>query len=323
MENTAKKINQEDNLVTLPQSGLVLRLREMMVAKGITNRALAAKIGISQAALSQWFNGSYKGSLSALEAKAEKWLATERERRKGTAKATVLPDYVPTATSQRIMSTLAFAQGMHEFVIAYGAAGVGKTQAAKEYARNHSNVWLITITPATAAMISVLQRIAGAVSAKSSSRSCAAVEANVLERLKDADGLLIIDEAQHLKINVLEQLRSLFDATNVGLALLGNETVYSRLAGGFQAAAFAQLFSRISKRMHLRGASESDVSALARAMGVSGTSELAFLKKIAARSVALRGVAQTVRLASILAVGETIKVSHLKQAWRELTETDI
>ena len=322
MTNTAKKIKQ-DNLVVLPQSELVFRAKEAMIALRISNRALAAKIGISQAALSQWFGGAYKGSVANLEEKVEKWLLTNKERRKGSAKVTTLPGYVATNAAQRIQSTLAFAQATHEFVIAYGNAGIGKTQAAKEYSRKHSNAWLLTITPASSAMISVLRRIAIVVGAKSSSRSCASVESEILARLKDRDGLLIIDEAQHLKMKVMEQIRAIFDASDVGLALLGNETVYSRLAGGFQVADFAQLFSRISKRLHLRRPSDADVGTLAKAMGVSGEAEKSFLLKVAARPGALRGVAQTVRLASILADGSDIKTKHLKQSWFELTETHI
>ena len=322
MADTAKKIKQ-DNLVVLPQNELIIRVKEAAHARGITHRALAAKIGISQTALSQWFSGTYKGSEANLEKKAKQWLATDKERSKGSEKVAPLPNYVATKTAQRILSTLAFAQATHELVIAYGGAGMGKTQAAKEYARKHSNAWLTTITPASSAMLSVLDRIAFAIGVKPSSRRCAVVEAEILERLKDTDGLLIIDEAQHLKARVMEQIRAIFDASNIGLALLGNDIIYSQLTGGFRSASFAQMFSRISKRLHLRHPSESDVAALSKAMGVSGSSEKSLLEKIAARPGALRGVVQTVRLASILAGSTDIKATHLKQAWHELTETHI
>ena len=62
--------------------------------------------------------------------------------------------------------------------------------------------------------------------------------------------LLVIDEAQHLRLPALEELRTLSDPDIVtgvpgnGVCLIGNTEVYSRMMGR-QQAQFAQLFSRI------------------------------------------------------------------------------
>ena len=324
MTNTAKKIKPQDNVVALPQSELIYRVKEAMIAANITNRALATKIGISQAALSQWFSGTYKGSLTNLEKKAERWLATNRQRQQGNEQVVSVPNYVATATAGRVQSALAFAQATHGLAVVYGGAGMGKTRSAQEYAEQHSNAWLTTITPASATLHAVLERIALAIGIKPSlTKGSAVVETEILERLKDSDGLLIVDEAQHLRIRMLDQIRSIHDASETGLVLLGGDTVYSQLTGGYRVAEFAQIFSRISKRLHLRHPSVGDVAALADAMGVGGKGERALLKKIADRPGALRGVVQTVRLASVLAGGGSIKAEHIKQAWHELTETHI
>ena len=324
MTNTAKKIKPQDNVVALPQSELIYRVKEAMVAADITHRALASKIGISQAALSQWFSGTYKGSLANLAKKAERWLATNRQRQQGNEQVVSVPNYVATSTAGRIQSALAFAQATHGLAVVYGGAGMGKTRSAQEYALQHSNAWLTTITPASATLHAVLERIALAIGIKPSlTKGSAVVETEILERLKDSDGLLIVDEAQHLRIRMLDQIRSIHDASETGLVLLGGDTVYSQLTGGYRVAEFAQIFSRISKRLHLRHPSAADVMALAEAMGVGGKTERSLLKKIADRPGALRGVVQTVRLASVLAGDGSIKAEHIKQAWHELTETHI
>src|ERR1035437_1267786 len=49
-------------------------------------------------------------------------------------------------------------------------------------------------------------------------------------------GLLVIDEAQHLSVAALDQIRSIHDATDLGIALVGNQQVYARLTGGNRAA---------------------------------------------------------------------------------------
>ena len=69
-------------------------------------------------------------------------------------------------------------------------------------------------------------------------------------RLDGTNWVIVIDEAQHLKYAALEEIRSLTDDNpmtgehGVGVVLIGNSEVYSRLQGR-QQAQFAQLFSRI------------------------------------------------------------------------------
>ena len=77
-------------------------------------------------------------------------------------------------------------------------------------------------------------------------------------RVNGVRGLLIVDEAQHLSLRALETLRALHDATGAGLALMGNAVVYARLTGGRRAAEFAQLFSRVGKRVRLTQVEEGD-----------------------------------------------------------------
>ena len=45
----------------------------------------------------------------------------------------------------------------------------------------------------------------------------------IVQGLRGREGLLIIDEAQHLLLPALESLRSIHDATACGLVLMGNE----------------------------------------------------------------------------------------------------
>lgn len=66
-------------------------------------------------------------------------------------------------------------------------------------------------------------------------------------RLKGTQGLLIVDEAQHLSAGAIDQLRAVHDRAEVGLALLGNEEVWSRIDGGGRKAQ-AQLNDTQSER---------------------------------------------------------------------------
>ncbi|MFZ5059001.1 AAA family ATPase, partial [Klebsiella pneumoniae] len=79
-------------------------------------------------------------------------------------------------------------------------------------------------------------------------------------RLDGTQGLIIIDEADHLGAEALEELRLLQEATRVGLVLMGNHRVYSNMTGGNRTVEFARLFSRIAKRVAINKTKKADVA---------------------------------------------------------------
>jgi DNA transposition AAA+ family ATPase len=136
--------------------------------------------------------------------------------------------------------------------------------------------------------------------------------------MEGTHGLLIIDEAQHLSLSAIESIRSIHDKAEIGLVLCGNESVYARLTGGSRAATFAQLFSRIGKRLRLSQPSKADVTALVDAYGITGKDERQALIEISTRPGALRGVVKTLNLAAMLSSGSPVDLQYITAAWKEL-----
>lgn len=316
-------MKEERNLALITDEVSEAQLIRAQVAaemKGALSQSRAAKeMGISSATLSQWLNGNYAGSEQRMAARAERWLETRQERRLQATTLPALPAFAQTQVARRVLSALSYAQSTADLAVIYGAAGVGKTMAAREYAHRHSNVWLVTVTPATAALGAFLERIAGAVGVRLSSRRCSAMELAIINRMSESGGLLIVDEAQHLKTRTVEEARALYDASGAGLALMGNEQVYSQMHRTAQAAAFAQLFSRVGKRVHLTTVSGSDAGTLLKKFGAcTAPAARAFLSDIAGQPGALRGMLQVARLASVLAAGREVEVQHLERAYWNL-----
>jgi len=210
---------------------------------------------------------------------------------------------------------------LHIAVI-YGGAGVGKTKALLKYAEKYPNVWVVTMSPATASVAAALEEIALGLGLRGLPGRAARLQREIIRRLRDTKGVLIVDEAQHLFVSTLEAIRAIHDATEIGLVLCGNESVYSRLTGGSRTAIFAQLYSRVGKRLHLARSTSADVEELASAFGISGDEEVKALENIAQKPGALRGVVNVLRLASILAKGEkeTMTLRHINLAWKDLAE---
>lgn len=314
---------KHNSLALLPDDAgeaeiLRARVRAEMGAS-LTQTSAAKEIGISAAALSQWLGGCYQGSEARMAARMGVWLETRQERRLQATTLPPLPAFTPTTVARRVLSALSYAQSTADLAVIYGSAGVGKTMAAREYAHRHSNVWLVTVTPATAALGAFLERIATACGVRLSSRRCATMETQIINRMTESGGLLIVDEAQHLKTRTVEEARALYDASGAGLVLMGNELVYSQMHGSFRSAAFAQLFSRIGKRVHLTGVAKSDAGVLLKKFGACDRADTrAFLADIAGQPGALRGMLQVARLGCVLAGGREVGVQHLERAYLNL-----
>ncbi len=293
---------------------------------GLSQASIAKQAGLSPSALNQWLKEAYKGDNTAIEMHLEGWVESCRDRELMPIPQS--PDWVTTPTGERIINALSYAHSMGDIAVVYGGAGVGKTSALKHYQSIRPNVWLVTISPATSTAPAALEEIAYALGNRTPPIGAARIKRDVVRRINGTRGLLVIDESQHLSVIALECIRSLHDEIGIGLVLSGNEMVYSRLTGGNRSATFAQLFSRVGKRVHLTSPSTADVAAVANGWSVEGKRERRLLEKIAASPGALRGVTKTLRLASVLALGDKPATSPedtpaltyrlIEAAWRDL-----
>lgn len=299
---------------------ILTHVRAEQDRRGITQAQVAKEAGVSPATLTQLFNGTYNANPKVQLAKLEKWLAAAAEAQ-AQPKMLPLPEWTETPTANRVMAALGYAQMAGDVALIYGGAGLGKTTATKEYRRRYPNVWIATMTPATSSVATCLEKVCFALGMKNPPQGSARMEREILSRIANTGGLLLIDEAQHLSVQALDALRSLHDATGMGLALVGNEAVYTSMTGGNRAAYLDRLYSRIGKRVKLTRAKREDVINLSAVLGVNPNDSQAIklLTDIGSRSGALRSVVKTVRLAAMFAGGEAVEYKHIKAAWGDLS----
>jgi hypothetical protein len=135
-------------------------------------------------------------------------------------------------------------------------ARLGKTAAARQYQATTPRVAIATGSPAIATASAVLQQLirsrgemprgrSGASKLELTTARPAAVRRGLADRHRrgPAPGT----------IEALEELRAIHDETGVGIVLMGNDTVLSRIEGNERSAAFAQLYSRAGVRVKLKG----------------------------------------------------------------------
>jgi hypothetical protein len=293
---------------------------------GVAELSLAAAAkasGIASSTLSAWLSGKYAGDNDRVAADVRRWLDSKRA---GARARAVLPPALPfvlTRSAEMFQDVLAHAQYVVDLVVICGGAGVGKTTAARRYAVDNPNVWLLTAEPTISSPHAMLEYLAAVLNVQE--RAANKRSQAIVKRLLGSEGLLIIDEAQHLTTQALDQLRTIHDLAHIGLALVGNEEVYGRLDGGGRVAKFAQLTSRIGMKATRARPAAADIDALLDAYGVTGGAERKLLREVARLPGALRGMLKTLRLAHMLAIGaeaEAPTAEHIIAAKKRLTRVD-
>ncbi|GHU54763.1 hypothetical protein AGMMS49975_15590 [Clostridia bacterium] len=203
----------------------------------------AKKLGISTGLVSNFLKGNYKAwqetarKVNALINITELRAVTEKE-----------PPFKMTSISRHVTNTITYCHLQGKVGVAYGDAGVGKTMAAVEYCKNNPEAVMITTSPCYATITGVNELFADEFKIK----ECVSrkVFKELVRILTGSNKVLIIDEAQHLTTRVINYIRSISDASHIGIAFIGNEEVYLRMHGAGKTS-YAQLFSRIGNKEHL------------------------------------------------------------------------
>ncbi|CAA0103254.1 AAA family ATPase [Zhongshania aliphaticivorans] len=285
----------------------------------LSQAEIVRQSGVGNTVMSQWINGHYPGNTMKVEAAIARWIDAYKVRKQESKAFPKAPEWVATPSAERIISALGYAQLAGDISVVYGGAGLGKTSAIKQYQRLSPNVWVATMSSCTASNATALEEVVDALDMDAAG-GAAKLRRAIIKRITGSAGLLVIDEAQHLSINALEDIRSIHDKTGIGIALVGNEAVYSRMTGGNRAAYLDRLFSRIGKRVKLTRSTKADIDTLIKAWKIDFNDCRTALHEIASKPGALRGMTKVLRMASMFAAGEgrDINSADIKAAWRDL-----
>jgi DNA transposition AAA+ family ATPase len=288
----------------------------------IPQSRLAREAGLSAPVISQWLNDKYKGNNAAVNDKLTAWLTTHAKS--ADVSHAAKPEHagwVKTPTCAVIERAFVLARSLPSMAVVYGAPGVGKTSSIKHYARIAPNVWTVTASPAVSNMRSILKLIGIAVNARGGYRNND-LAMDITSRISGTRGLLVIDEFQHLDLSALEQVRAIHDASEIGIALVGNEAGYARMTGGTRRLDHAQLFSRCSPVVRLYSPKEDDVSAILDAWHITGKAVKDFALQIAATAGGLRVLVKMLEQAALFVPeGGTFDLAAMRAAFAEIGGT--
>lgn len=298
-------------------------VRRVMEAEGLKIADVAREAGVPYGTFTSWLGGTYNGRNDLKAAEAQKWLRSREVRQQTTRLMPEAPRFVETPTATDFLTVFEHAQHMVDFAVVVGSPGVGKSSAACHYTRRTPNVFKIVAHPSLSGPRALLEEL-GNITGSFSGGSLHRMQRSLVERLRNRNALIMVDEAQHLTSPALDQLRSIHDAADVGVVLLGNASVFGRLEGGARSTEFAQLTSRVGMRLNRAKPQAADVAALLDAWGIEGTKERSLLASIAKKPGALRRMTKTLKLAAMLArnEGSEIAVSQIRAAYERVASAD-
>lgn len=220
--------------------------KQYMVDHALNQKQLGQLLGFGESAISRWFRGDYPDPTN-INAKLDELLDKAARRRE--IRSTDEIEYADTVVSQQIWFLLDYCQAQRCPGCVYGDAGIGKTFTARSWSKERTDTILLTMAPAVKSMKAVLKRLAKQLKVKPYV-VLDELYAELEEKLAHMDVTIIIDEAQHLSYNTVENIRILADVTRTPVIFIGNELVNSKLLGN-QSAEFAQVFSRLYMKRHL------------------------------------------------------------------------
>lgn len=261
----------------------------------------------------QFLSGTYQGD-NARVAEALASCLDARARRGALPEIVTGNPFLDTRASLRVLDALGFVHDTCGIALVTGKPGVGKTRAAREYARRARNVWHVTILEGGRSPVMTLRTACAELGiATEVNWGVIDLHARIVQKLAGKRALLIVDEAQHLGDAGLDAFRQVFDASEMGLVLMG----HTDLAG--TVGKMPQLKSRLTRRVRLGAADpRGDVAVIAAAFGVKDRQSLELLTSFALLEGGLRNVLNTLRLGAMRAYGRAVETADIAESWSEL-----
>ncbi len=194
------------------------RLNSLLESGRTTQAQMAREIGVSPSAISQYRKGTYAANdASNLEKKLEDYLQKLEDRDAAAVEMRTI-GFVENKNSRAIFEIAHFCRIKQKIAVVTGDAGLGKTTAVREYAARHSDVVLV-YGHKSMTIKGLFQKVCQALGLDSRGRTETLFE-RCAHRLGEMKGLLIIDEAEHLSLATLDEVRRINDKEFGGSGVL-------------------------------------------------------------------------------------------------------
>ena len=298
----------DDELRFDERAAQISEIRVFLERPGWSQNKLALKAGISSSTVSQILKGDYAGDIAGI---LRKIMSVIEHEKASVAKAIRKPDFVQTWVYLDIAYCLEMTQMDKNILILTGDAGIGKTVALKKYRGDNPSCLLVEVDP-TYKDITILSDIAAAINVNPSMRKDALFK-TIVEKLRDTDRMIIVDEADYLNVRALDVLRRLGDLAGIPIALVGLPGLLVKIAGVRDN--LRQIFSR-TFALSLKTLDKDDLMAMVRSALPDSDDEIAerFAALADGNARKLVSLLTRVQRKQILADADLITMTMIKDA---------
>lgn len=220
------------SIYTDEQRNIIRQFEKRIIAVGGAGKALENS-GISPSTMSSLRRGTYKGVADDMFSKISSFLELKDEN----SKVYKHTGYVPTSISESIYENIRTAHISGVCVMVTGDAGIGKTEAAKQYHAVHpDNSVIITASEPRTTKTEMFEMLAEKLGIDLSETSRGMYFRKIRSELHDGT-VIIVDEAQNFRFDAIDTLRGFADYFHnenlgtVGIVCMGNDTFRQQFFG--------------------------------------------------------------------------------------------
>jgi len=273
-----------------------------------TQSTVAAALHYSSGTISKLCHRRYAGDVAGLCAKIERMIGRSRQR----AHAPGRPPFRKTSVYERVADVCNRAHLAGGLAAVLGPTGVGKTMAVRHYQELEPGTIYVEAGPLCRAY-ALMRELGRQLRVPWPGSKYLMLQA-LAEALHGSDRLIIIDEADYLAEEALHVLRQITDRADVGIVLVGTESLLQKLRD-LHSTTINQVLGRIGYTEHLGQIAHDDLETITQGADLAEGALDELVRQ--AHGQARRAVLALVT-AQGTAGGKPVTRRHVRRAYRTL-----
>jgi len=232
------------------------KFKNFLEKEGLRQAHVARSLGVSSSQISQWLSGKYAGDTKTLEVNLKNFMENYSTKQANSSHNTLETMDLSNYTAAMFVADEAIVN--QEMAVLYGMPGTGKSVVARAFAASHPETIFIEVVPGI--RVDSLLKLIAAKLGISGVRGGDELIWAIAREFERREGVLLIDEAEHLTTKGLEVLRRIHDFSAVPVILVGTYGLIKNLKGN--SGELLQLYSRIQGRWEFKEPSSEDFALL-------------------------------------------------------------
>ncbi len=208
--------------------GLQQKIRTLLETEKLDASTIARGINKSPTTLSLYMKSNYNGDVQGLEDDLKKYVEFLEKKEQTDNK---FLNFVETTIVKRVFNAANMCQMRGKMGVCYGAPGIGKTTAIFQYKKIGSGVIIVDPYEGSSAK-EILKQIADQLNLNyHHNMTLDEFSTNIIKKLQKNKYLIIIDEAENLKVDIFKIIRKIQDRTknSCGVLFVGTNDLYDLL----------------------------------------------------------------------------------------------